>query len=73
MKRGATYGAITGAVLSGLAVIAISNSGGACCEQSPTHVTFRQSLGILAAGSAGGTLIGAILGYSYHVNGLRVK
>jgi hypothetical protein len=73
MKRGATYGAIAGAVLSGVVVIAASNSSGSCCEQSPTHVTSRQFLGILAAGSAGGALISAFLGYSYHFNGERVK
>jgi hypothetical protein len=73
MKRGATYGAITGVVLSGLAVMAISSTGGSCCEQRPSHVTFRQGAGIFAVGSVGGALVGAILGYSYHFNGERVK
>jgi hypothetical protein len=68
MKRGTTYGTITGAALSGLVVIAISNRSGSCCEQSPTHVTFRQSVAILAGGSAAGAVIGAMLGYSYHLN-----
>jgi hypothetical protein len=68
MKRGAVYGAITGAVLGGLVVIAISKSGGSCCEQRPARVTFGESVGILAAGSAGGAIIGATLGYSYHFN-----
>ena len=65
MKRGAMYGAITGAVLGGLVVIAISKSGGSSTEQSPSHLTFGESVGILAAGSAGGALVGATLGYSH--------
>ena len=73
MKRGATYGAVTGALLSGLVVITISNRSESCCEQSPSRVTFREAVGILAAGSAGGALVGAILGYSYHFKGERVK
>jgi hypothetical protein len=68
MKRGAVYGAITGGVLGGLVVIAIAKSGGSCCEQSPAHVSFGGGVGIVAAGSAGGALIGATLGYSYHFN-----
>jgi hypothetical protein len=68
MTRGARYGVITGAVLAGATVLLISREGDACCEQPPNHVTFGKSVGIVAAGSALGALVGALLGYSYHFN-----
>jgi hypothetical protein len=68
MKRGATYGAITGAVLAGITAVLISHSGAGCCEQPSKHVTLATSVGIVAAGSALGACVGAVLGYSYHFN-----
>jgi hypothetical protein len=68
MTRGATYGVITGAILAGATVLLISREGDRCCEQPPNQVTFGKSVGIVAAGSTLGALVGAVLGYSYHFN-----
>jgi len=68
MKRGATYGAITGAVVAGVTAVLISTNGNGCCEQPSNHMTFAKSIGIVAAGTALGAFVGAVLGYSYHFN-----
>jgi hypothetical protein len=66
IKRGATYGTISGAALAGLVAIVISRADDNCCERPRSHFTLRQSVGIIALGSAAGAVVGAILGYSYH-------
>lgn len=66
MKRGAVYGAITGAVLSGIAVIAIRSSSCSTAEAPCSHLGNGQSAAVICGGAAAGALIGAILGYTYH-------
>ena len=68
MTRGATYGAISGAILAGVGAVLITRNGDRCCEQPSNHLSFGQSVGIVAAGSAVGAFVGAVLGYSYHFN-----
>lgn len=68
MARGATYGAISGAILAGVGAVLITRNGDRCCEQPSNHLSFGQSVGIVAAGSAVGAFVGAVLGYSYHFN-----
>ena len=68
VKRGATYGAIIGVVVAGVTTVLISQNANGCCEQPSTHMTFAKSVGIVAAGSALGAFLGAVLGYSYHFN-----
>jgi hypothetical protein len=66
MKKGSKYGAITGAILSGITVIAIRSSGCSTAEAPCTRLGNGQSVAIVGAGAAGGALIGAILGYARH-------
>lgn len=68
MTRGATYGTITGAILAGVTAVLMWRDGDRCCEQPSSHMTFERSVGIVAAGSAVGAFVGAVLGYSYHFN-----
>ena len=68
VERGATYGAMSGAALAGLVAVVISRADNGCCERPRNHFTLRQSVGIIALGSAAGGVVGAILGYSYHFN-----
>lgn len=66
MKRGAKYGAFTGAVLGGLAVLAIKEGEGGATDGGWTPLTGRQELGILALGTASGFAVGGFLGLTYH-------
>jgi len=66
MKRGAAYGAVTGVVLSGLAIVAIKSTEGGATDGASTPLTARQQLNILAFGTASGLAVGAFLGFTYH-------
>jgi hypothetical protein len=67
VTRGAKYGAITGAILSVVTIAAIRQSGSCGTAEDPcSHVGTGQSAVILTAGAAGGALVGAMLGWTYH-------
>lgn len=66
VKRGAIYGALTGVVLSGLVIVALKANEPRCCDGPETWLTFRQGLGLLTIGTAGGSAIGTFLGFTYH-------
>jgi len=66
MKRGAAYGAVTGVVLSGLAILAITEIQGTATERAEPSLTTRQGLSILELGTASGLAVGAFLGFTYH-------
>jgi len=65
MKRGGAYGAVTGVVLTGLAVLAIKESEDKTADGF-TPLTGRQGLGIVAIGTATGLAVGSFLGLTYH-------
>jgi hypothetical protein len=66
VTRGMKYGAIAGAVLSGITVIAIRSSGCSAGEAPCSHLGNGQTAAVIGAGTVAGTLVGAILGYTYH-------
>jgi len=70
MRRGAAIGGIAGGVLGLVAVGAYvwSNTRETCCEQPRRSVRFIQIVNIELVAAAGGAVLGAILGYSYHFN-----
>src|SRR5262245_23549970 len=65
VKRGGTYGALTGLVLTGLAVLAIEENPSRATE-GVTSLTLRQGLGIVSVGTTTGLAVGSFLGFSYH-------
>jgi len=65
VKRGGTYGAVTGVVLTGLAVLAIKENEDKTTDGF-TPLTMRQGLGIVAGGTATGLAVGSFLGFTYH-------
>jgi hypothetical protein len=61
VTRGVKYGGITGAFLSGITVVAIRSSRCGTAEAPCSHLGNGQSAVVIAAGTAGGALLGAIL------------
>jgi hypothetical protein len=66
MKRGATFGAVTGVVLSGLVIFALSQDSQRCCDGPTRSPTLGGALRIVSIGAAGGSAVGAFFGFTYH-------